>query len=650
MDHEVQQVPDRAAGRMNREGVPDPFQGGPRSIDNRVAQIRSNVDRTRSAAAEEAVAVMRDHREHHGEVAEPTTLIREDYPMKVDDTGLGRRFRRPPMTLEEATIDLKRRALLKMGLASAALPVFGPLAGLITGAQAQENTGQELRVAVSDFVDERFDPRTTTTVLNEVMCAVFEVPIQIDENGRPAPGIVSGWEVSPDGQDWTLHVRDDVVFHDGTKVTADDVAFAYQRSVQDDTFTHDLWRSILGETPQIEVPDATTVKIRTNGPQPFFVELSTEYGAAIWIVPKAYVEANGVEHFQTNPIGTGPYRFVEHARGNYITMQAVDYKHWRVNGQFAKITLLLVPEEITRVQMLRAGEVDEIPLSADNAKPLAAEGYTIWHGVSQQTYLATIGAYREEGKSSPLSSLNVRHALSLAINRQEIVDTMFGADIASVPTLPMRIGKAMPDMTDALREKWGAWAKDAYRYDPDEAKRLLEEAGYGNGLTFDYWSVPDSGAPYHHDLGQVIVSYWQRVGVNAVISIVDQGVWKAARNSRASPDAIGKMGIQTGSLDKLSTVENLNPFSSFSGTVDHLAGAPQEPEYDVAWQTGMSTMDPKVREEVLDKMITIATESWTAIPILETSALFAFGPRVEPILPRPTVNLGYYYASWKYKG
>src|SRR5262249_54048329 len=174
--------------------------------------------------------------------------------------------------------------------------------------------GPNLKGAETFLDSEAMDPAADADTVQLTSC-MFDTVLRIDENGKVVPGIVTEYEVSADGAAWTMKMRDDVVFHDGTKVTSEDLAYAYQRSVGKTADERDFWIELLGEKPNVEIVDPTTIIVHTQGPQSLFIPYSTLYGSAIFVVPKAYIEDKGLDNFVKNPIGTGPYQFVKQVPG-----------------------------------------------------------------------------------------------------------------------------------------------------------------------------------------------------------------------------------------------------------------------------------------------------------------------------------------------
>jgi peptide/nickel transport system substrate-binding protein len=481
---------------------------------------------------------------------------------------------------------------------------------------------------------------------------MYDTAFEIAPGGALAPGIVKRWEVAPDGLSWVLYIRDDVVFHDGSKLTAEDVAFSYDRAATSErSLLANEWIAMLGKKPRIEVVDKYTVRVYTSGPQPEFAVLSTKFSPSLWIMPKAYIEKNGMDYFLQHPIGTGPYKFVRYVPGDLMEYQAVDYKHWRVNPGFDRLTVYLIPEETTRVYMLEKGLLDATPVSLEAAVALKAKGFTTREGSVGVAQLWPMGAFLPEAKGKPLADVRVRKALSLAINRQEIIDTLFHG-FGSIPG-PLRAGWEDTDlarMTPETLAKWKAWVAENYRYDPTEAKRLIAEAGYGAGFTFDVSSAPDNSAPFLQDVIVICTAYWKKVGANANVINLDAGSWKTVRKTSVSTKLVGNMGADATDYPRPSTLDSWDRFTQDQGSMDVFRGAPRGAEYDALYVAATNEMDVAKRAKMLDQMMEIVMPEWPGIATVASPAMYAFGPRVNVYLPLPLRHIADYYADWKYTG
>jgi ABC-type transport system substrate-binding protein len=544
---------------------------------------------------------------------------------------------------------LTSAGVLAAAVGSACAPSVAP-SGSPTAPAAKAPQERVLKIAVPQFWGETFDPTVESGSAAMELGELYDGPFERDPvTGAFIAGIVDKWELAADKLSWTFHVRNDIVFHDGSKLTAADLKFSYEGAARDDpkVIYGVKWRQILGDKPRIDLLDEYTLRIYTNGPQPDFFMSSGLENPYYQIFPKAYIEKNGWAYFGQHPIGTGPYKLVRFAPGDVVELEAVD-KHWSgVVPDFHRLMIYQVPEETTRIAMLETGQIDFSAVSLEGAVKLKAEGFSTVQGEETCSQLWTIGAYHAKAKGMPLSDVRVRQALSLAINRQEIIDTVFRG-FATIPP-PPKIGWTRPDMGPALVAKWKAWSVKAYRYDPEEAKRLLKDAGYANGANIEFWNSPDYATPYLADLVVTCASYWEKVGIHTTITNVDRTVVDKARNTSKSTDLVGKMMSDASSTRRPSSVRKFDDFTDKYGSKDYLANSPNIAEFDALWLEGTTIFDAPRIEQIVDKLITMTTDAWVGIPVVTAPQNFASGPRVGVYMP-PFNQPSSFYSRWKYTG
>ncbi len=217
----------------------------------------------------------------------------------------------------------------------------------------------ELTIALSSFSAETLDPALQGHNVKYYLSLMFDYLVGTTPEGQPsqAGGLASKWENSADHKRWTFHLRKGVKFHNGEEMTSEDVKFSLQRAMSKRSTTGYAGplRTLIQD---IETPAPDRVVIVTKEatliiPTYLSRSLSTE-GI---VLPKKYIEANGDDVFARKPVGTGPYKFVEQVVGSHIKMTAVD-NHWRIGvPKYKNVTFKLVPEETTRIALLRRGEV-----------------------------------------------------------------------------------------------------------------------------------------------------------------------------------------------------------------------------------------------------------------------------------------------------
>ncbi len=478
-----------------------------------------------------------------------------------------------------------------------------------------------LRVAVSSFGAEKWDPITTdgTNILN-IIAPMSEHMFRTKERDL-APGLVEKWEMS-DGPSWVFTINKNIKWHDGTSMTSQDVKFSLERYASKEAYYGNLRDTTTGK---VDIIDQYTVKVYTKGPQPYVPwYLSTGIGSQGITVPKDYFEKNGAEYFEKHPMGNGPFKVVRYVPGDMVEYEALS-EHFREVPKFKKMSVIMVPEDTTRIAMLRTDAVDMIDVDMEGAAEAESAGMKTAPLVAGSENLLFHGAYMPAAAKMPTGDIRVRQALSLAIDRLEILSTIMRG----------KSGVAAPGMNsyntpDIDVEYWKEYTAKAWRYDPEEAKKLLNEAGYANGFEIKIYSYRMGGAPYLPKLGEVVQGYWKKVGVNATIVPIDWGVFSKLRTSAPgrNPPAeyVGQVSIGSSSEAPIA-LRKINTGWTSGGTWNLLSGT--MPEVDQLYSAGLSELDEVKRKEIIAKLLKIATDSYTAVGISTTSTLTAMGPHVD---------------------
>src|SRR5262249_15579185 len=263
-----------------------------------------------------------------------------------------------------------------------------------------------------------------------------------------------------------------VKFHNGDPVTSDDVKFSFER------YRGAATRLLKERVPVVEVVDARHVRFRLKEPWPDFM---TYYGSlatgAGWVVPKKYLEKVGDDGFKKAPIGAGPYKFVSFNPGIELVLEANE-QYWRKAPSVKRLVLKAVPDESTRLAMLKRGEADVVYLLqselAEEVRRTA--GLTLRPTPIVSTHWLVF--LDQWDPKSPWADRRVRLAANHAIDRQAMNDAItlgFSRITWSI----------IPQSFDFF------WPPPAYAHDPALAKRLLAEAGYPNGFDAgDLWCEP----------------------------------------------------------------------------------------------------------------------------------------------------------------
>jgi len=490
----------------------------------------------------------------------------------------------------------------------------------------------ELKIAYSNFGGELVDPVHGGLASQIYQMPIFDYLVTFDQHMAFVPGLAERWTVSDGGKTYTFALRKGVKWHTGEEFTGEDVKFHFKRLEKG---TAPYIGPLLKAIDAIETPDPYTVIFKLKAPFPDFLgHLSpgnTTIGA---ITPKAYIERVGEAEFQNNLVGTGPWKLIGRQKGSYFLFEQTGTHTFRPKSGYQRIRLLQVPEESTRLAMLQRGEADLIDIGPDSVEKVKSTGNQVLEiPTSLMTFVSFVGTWSDRAKelNAPTRLEKVRHALSMAIDRKELVDYMMlgrGMPAVTFPTFPGGFG-------------WDeAWNKaNDVPFDPEGAKKLLAEAGYPNGFKLRFYTVPLAGAPWNPKMAEVIVDYWKRIGVEVELIVSDAGAVLPVLYSRPD-EAIGAAYTYrtTKSVFPVGTVEN---YLAAKGS-SQLAVM----NWDDAQAAVASETDPAKREAMFKDLVHRLKESYAMVPVFYASALFAAGKTVAnwvPVEGWPSIGISYDY-------
>ena len=520
--------------------------------------------------------------------------------------------------------------LVLMGMAS----LLGAVVGATdAGAAPDKDT---LIIALDTLGAQVMDPIADTRAPHaHYQAPIWDSLVGFDfDKGGIGPGVAERWERAADGKSWTFYLRKGLKFHNGDPLTAQDVKFSLERIMLPESISSGaaaLRRAVEG----IEVMDDYTVRVYTKGVIPHFApSLSRAVFMEGSVMPKKYIETVGTKGFREKPIGSGPWKFVRSVPGDRIEYEAVATPHWRGTPQFKRMTLLLVPDQSTRLAMVRTGEASIVSIGHEAIKEAQAGGMKIVSvpGTMQAVYQFW-GLYRLEAKGSPLTDVRVREALSLAIDRQQIIDHVM-AKQARLP-LPFTTYRYSIDM-DIPR--WEGWSKTALRYDPARAKQLLAEAGHPGGFRMTFWNTALPGTPFMVQIGEAIAGFWEKVGIKVDMKTVEWGVF--------DPMTRGDQKSLTGTASMFRTAGRPEPSPRYATTLtstgtQHLLGDTKDcPEIclavDKAYEAVVSEKDDAKRTAAMNRLTDMVAKTWIVVPIIEGMGYWAVNPkRVGQFKPIP---------------
>jgi peptide/nickel transport system substrate-binding protein len=531
--------------------------------------------------------------------------------------------------------------------------VAAPTEEVAATSEAAAEEAKTLRVAVTYALDAQLDPIANIgSVAQRIVGPIFESLIGLGPDGQLVPLLATSWEPNEDSTIWTIHLREGVQFHDGWgEMTSEDVKFSIERFASPEAVS--ARSTMLQEyIKDIVAVDKYTVEIDLLKPNPEFVEFLFRDGPINsdgMVMSKAYFDAVGVDGFLYHPIGTGVWKFSAYEYANFISFDAVD-EHWSGKlPEFDHLIIMEVPEEGARIAMLRNGDADLIDVSIDSAVSMKNEGWNVLVvpeiGASS---LRFIGNWRPEAieANMPTSHVEVREALSLAINRQEIVDNMFGGLFDPVPLPGLGTAKVWLGIDNS---QWVEWAKTADRYDPERAKELLAEAGFPDGFEITVWSTTSSRGPWQPELIEVIAGYWEQIGVRTNIVSSDwEGYVRPAVQTDPQPDEfIGTVTILTSGVDVYAAQRMGDSYGPVSS---HRLLNPTNEEWMNLASSLQTETDLVLREKNLNELVKIISEQWVDIILFYPSEAYIVSDKVSawnviPGLPIPTLWIDSFTAA-----
>jgi peptide/nickel transport system substrate-binding protein len=470
-------------------------------------------------------------------------------------------------------------------------------------------SGQTLQVAVSSPVTS-IDPHYHNLAPNiSLSSQIFNRLIETDEHAQLVPGLAASWKlVAPDT--WELKLRD-AKFQNGNEFVADDVVFTMERipKVPNSPSNFAAYTKPVTST---DIVDPHTIRLHTNGVFP----LLPTYLAQFFIINRKADEGLATEDFNSGKaaIGTGPFRFVSFRPGDRVELERND-SYWGPKPVWQKITYRFIANDASRSAALLAGDVDFIDFvpTVDLAKLGKDPKVKLWEALGLRLIFLALdhsrdgpspfvsGADGQKLDKNPLKDRRVRQALSIAINRQAIVDrVMEGAAVPSGQYLPPGVYSHAPDIK-------------APAYEPEQAKKLLAEAGYPKGFRIALHGPNDR---YVNDakIIQAIGQMWTRIGVQTEVDPLPWSSYVGQANKQAFSAFLFGWGTGTAEASDPLIAQNAT-FDPAKGWGASNRGRYSNPELDTLIGEALGTADDTAREKILQKAQRLAFDDVAIIPL-----------------------------------
>ncbi|CAM3534055.1 MULTISPECIES: nickel ABC transporter substrate-binding protein [Saccharibacillus] len=487
------------------------------------------------------------------------------------------------------------------------------------GSDSAKQEEKRITVAVSGDVGlDRMDAGAYDGSMN-VHAMIYDGLVRYGAQGAIEPALAESWDISPDGKTYIFHLREGVKFSDGSDFNADAVKFSFERWIHDPSNS----LSVASALTSLETPDEYTVKMTFDRAYyPILTELTFARPVRI-LSPNAVEPAGDVKGKFVKPIGTGAW-MADSYKTDQEAVLVRNRNYWGEPPKLSKITLQVIPDPQSRVLALQNSSVD---LAGGQMGRLPLESLPVVESDDKLNLLKSAGTSSHfivyNGKNEHLQQLNVRKAINLAIDKKSVVDDLMGGVGSEARGL-------FPPTVPYVTEK----NSRGYGFDPEEAKRLLREAGYKDSDedgTLDRGGVPlklnfvlqQADFPEWKPMAELIQSELQQIGIAAELQVLEPNAYYDALWTTKAYDMIIYRTYD----------DAYNPHSFLSSLFHSTKEAPA-----VAWSdelleqqidTALASTDESARQTAYDDIFARLDEQAMYAAVYFPDDLFAVNKRVQ---------------------
>ena len=465
-------------------------------------------------------------------------------------------------------------------------------------AHAQQPVGQMTLVHGITLAPRWFDPAESEGLVTPFIFyySIHDALVKPMPGNPMAPCLAESWTSSPDGLTYEFVLRKGLRFGNGEPITSDDVKFSFDR------YRGAGSKTLKDHVASVDVVDPHRIRFRLKRPWPDFMTFyATPATGAAWIVPRKYLEKVGDDGFKKAPVGAGPYRIAAFKPGIELTLEANDH-FWRKTPSVKTLVFKSVPDESTRLAMLKRGEAD----IAYVFRGALAEELRRTPGLTLKPYYLPLPVWyvftEQWDAKSPWADRRVRLAANLAIDRQAVNQAE-------------TLGLSKPTASLIPQGFEFSWPAPLYGFDPKRAKQLLAEAGYPNGFDAGTITVDLANSTY----GEAVAGYFGAVGIRATIRPLERAAF-----FKEYGDKRLKGVIQSTSAAFGNAATRIDAFVAAGGPFTYGT----YPDIEGLVREQSSEPDRGKREAILHKIQQLIHEKVMYAPLLELANVGGYGPRV----------------------
>ncbi len=481
-----------------------------------------------------------------------------------------------------------RNILLVIVLVTLTIALGGCAGGKAGGDSSSDSS---IVIGIPQDLEDSLDPHEAVAAgTKEVLFNMYEGLLKPDSDGNLQPAVAGDYSISEDEKTYTFKIREGILFHDGSKVTAGDVKYSIEKCADASNGDALNVAAAFSDIEAVNTPDDSTVEIVLKEKNTDFLSYLT-----VAVIPEGNKEP------RTNPIGTGPYKYVSRSPQENIVMERFD-DYWGEPAHIQNVTFKISPVD-TVVMDLEGGSIDMYARISSAQADQLGDNFNIEEGTMnlvQAMYLNHDNEY--------FSNKLVRQALCYAIDEQAILDlTSEGKGTI--------IGSSMfPAFGKYYMEELG----EEYPHDVEKAKELLTEAGYPDGFEFTV-KVPSNYQP-HIDTAQVLAEQLKETGVTANIELIEWDSWLSDVYSDRNYEAT-VVGVDAASLTARALLERFdseagNNFINYSN-----------PDYDTAFRNAIATTDDEEQTKYYKECEKILAEDAANVYIQDMASFVALNKK-----------------------
>lgn len=451
------------------------------------------------------------------------------------------------------------------------------------------------------------DPQNAVSLWDYILIINTHEPlVRMDAKGNIIPALAEKWEVSEDNLQCRFYLRKDVKFQDGTPVTASDVKYSMERAK-----TKPYAARALEFYKDISIVNNHEFVLNMNFPSVPFLKTLTQ--TQYFIVSEKSINAFGEENYSQNANGAGPFKVQEWKMGDKIVLVANE-NYYLGKPDVDQLIIRTIKETNTAVIALENNEVDSIINVPSMAKQQIVDNPNLNYDEVPSVAGWTLSM---NCQMPPFDNQTLRMAIAHAVNQQEIINVALdGAGLVRDIMIHESSNGFVPEF-----KRWP--------YDIENAKVLMKQAGYENGLDTTIYVRED----FTQKIGQVLQQQLKKININLDVVVMERGAW--VDDMRAGKLTMYPVGLGDMILD---AEQPLRQMSSPKGNTCHWVNK----EYDRLFEALVKETDTDERTKIITEMLNIEKEDVPRVPMFFQISNIAYNNKFTNIEAYPT-NLYFFF-------